>query len=62
MQDKKDDIIRLLSSREHVKFDEIKKEFALHESTEEIEDYLFDLIKGRTIKGIIEDDGFSSRE
>jgi hypothetical protein len=61
MADKKDDIIRLLSSRESVKFDEIKKEFALHESTEEIEEYLFDLIKSRAIKGVIEDDSFSSR-
>nr|MDO8088645.1 hypothetical protein [Candidatus Sigynarchaeum springense] len=60
--DKKSDIIRMLSSKEHVKFEEIKKDFALNETPEEIEDYLFDLIKNREIKGIIEDDGFSRRE
>ncbi len=62
LADKKADIVRLLSSKEHVKFDEIKKEFALNEAPEEIEDYLFDLIKKREIKGIIEEDGFSMRE
>ncbi|MEX2755700.1 MAG: Ig-like domain-containing protein [Candidatus Sigynarchaeota archaeon] len=60
--DKKGDVMRLLSSKDRVTFQEIKKELALRETAEEIEDYLFDLIKNREIKGIIEDDGFSRRE
>ncbi|MBN2151246.1 MAG: hypothetical protein JW839_07375 [Candidatus Lokiarchaeota archaeon] len=60
--DKKGDIVRLLSSKEHVTFEDIRKEFGLRETTEEIEDYLFGLIKSREIKGIIEDDGFSRRD
>ncbi|NMC06191.1 MAG: hypothetical protein GYA24_13330 [Candidatus Lokiarchaeota archaeon] len=62
LADKKDDIIRLVSSKEHVSFEEIKKEFALTESSEDIEDFLFHLIKNGEINGLIEDDGFSRRD
>lgn len=58
--DKKDELIELVAAREKISFDEIKDELSLDESTDAIEDFLFDLIKNREIKGIIQDDCFLS--
>nr|MDO8111350.1 hypothetical protein [Candidatus Sigynarchaeota archaeon] len=58
IEDKKADLIALVTSRDHISFDEIKKELDLEETNEEIEDFLFDLIKNRDIKGMIEEDRF----
>ena len=58
IQDKGSLVIRLLSTTDSIGFQELKDKLDLDVSPDEIEDFVFDLIKQGKVSGILEGNKF----